>query len=174
MLDAARRGTRTILPTLVILTLLPLLEAATAHAQGTPAPAPPQKVPLPPGILRVFFGTAVRDRSVTGLERCTIPEPLPTPPRFEPDTMEIAYTILVDPKLVKGVTAKVVGDLGCPEPWTRGCIGYTLCDGSVCQNQYGATLSCPNGKALKKGAYKLSLTVGGAGGKTAELPFEIQ
>src|SRR5262249_2227589 len=107
----------------------------------------------------------------TGVARCTIPEPLPAPPRFEPGTTEIAYTVLVDPQAVKGVTAKVVGDLGCAEPWTQGCVGYAVCGGGGCQNQFGATLACPGGKPLKKGSYKLALTVGS---QTVELPFEIQ
>jgi hypothetical protein len=147
----------------------------TASAAPAPAPATSAAPALPPGVLRIRVGTAVRDRSATGIARCMIPEPLPAPPRFEPETAEIAYTVEVDPQMVKAVTGKVVGDLGCPDPWTEGCAGYTVCGGGVCQNQFGATLKCPGDKPLKKGSYTLSLTVGGtAGGKTVEVPFEIQ
>ena len=150
--------------------------AAAPAAQPAPAAAPampatPSGPALPPGVLKILLGTAVRDRSATGVSRCMIPEPLPAPQRFEPDTTEIAYTIAVDPQMVKGVTAKVLGDLGCSEPWTQGCAGYTVCGGGVCQNQYGATVKCPGDKPLKKGSYKLAVTVGD---KTVELPFEIQ
>jgi hypothetical protein len=144
---------------------------AAAPAAVPTAPATPSATALPSGVLRVLVGTAVRDRSATGIPRCKIPEPLPAPPRFEPGTTEIGYTIEVDPQAVKAVTAKVTGDLGCAEPWSEGCAGYTVCGGGVCQNQYGATLKCPGDKPLRKGAYKLSLTVGD---KTAEVPFEIQ
>ncbi len=151
----------------------PTPPAATA-APATPAtattPAPPAPT-LPPGVLRVLLGTAVRDRSATGIPRCMIPQPLPAPQRFEPGTTEIGYTIEVDPQVVKGVTAKVIGDLGCAEPWTQGCPGYTVCGGGVCQNQYGWTVKCPADKPLKKGSFKLSVTVGD---RTVELPFEIQ
>jgi hypothetical protein len=141
----------------------PTAPAATAPAAAAPA--------LPAGVLRVLIGEGIRDRSATGIPRCMIPQPLPAPQRFEPGTTEIAYTIDVDPQVVKGVTAKVVGDLGCAEPWSQGCPGYTVCGGGVCQNQYGATVKCPGDKPLKKGSYKLSFTVGE---RTVELPFEIQ
>ncbi len=173
-------------PTLAALALL-LTTAAhaanAANAASTPAPHAAATAPttasapaapataLPPGVLRVLLGTAVRDRSATGIPRCMIPMPLPAPQRFEPDTTEIGYTIEVDPQVVKGVTAKVIGDLGCAEPWTQGCPGYTICGGGVCQNQYGWTVKCPADKPLKKGAFKLSVTVGD---RTVELPFEIQ
>jgi hypothetical protein len=137
----------------------------------TALPTPAAGPALPAGVLRVLIGEGVRDRSATGIPRCTIPQPLPAPQHFEPGTTEIAYTIEVDPQIVKGVTAKVVGDLGCAEPWSQGCPGYTVCGGGVCQNQYGATVKCPGDKPLKKGSYKLSLTVGD---RTVELPFEIQ
>jgi hypothetical protein len=185
----APRGTRSILAALALL----LSNCATAQPAGsppppsapatpaapalatpaTPAPAATATPALPAGIQQVRFGAAVRDRSATGVARCSIAEPLPAPPRFEPDTMEIAYTIQVDPQAVKGVTAKVVGDLGCAEPWTQGCPGYTVCGGGVCQNQFGATVSCPGGKPLKKGSYQLSLKIG-VDGPTVLLPFEIQ
>jgi hypothetical protein len=173
---------------LVTLALLPR-SAALGQSGGTPPAAAPPAIPaaaalsapsapstttapaLPPGVLRVLFGTAVRDRSFTGVPRCSIPEPLPAPPRFAPGTTEITYAIVVDPQVVKAVTAKVVGDLGCPEPWSLGCPGYAACGSAICQNQYGATVSCPNGKPLNKGSYKLSLAVGD---KTVEVPFEIQ
>ncbi len=174
------------------LAALALLLTATACAGSTPAPAaPPAAVTapaaapaatptapsaaagpaLPAGVLRVRIGEGVRDRSATGIPRCMIPQPLPAPQSFEPGTTEIAYTIDVDPQVVKGVTAKVVGDLGCAEPWSQGCPGYTVCGGGVCQNQYGATVKCPGDKPLKKGSYKLSIAVGE---RTVELPFEIQ
>jgi len=164
------------------LAALVLSGSAAAFAQSAEIPpspppasttsAPLAGAPLPPGVLRVQLGTAVRDRSATGVARCRIPEPLPAPYRFEPGTTEIAYTIEVDPQTVKGVTAKVSGDSGCSaEPWSQGCVGYTVCGGGVCQNQYGATLKCPNDKPLKKGTYKLAITVSG---KTVELPFEVQ
>jgi hypothetical protein len=163
-----------------------LLLASTACTASAPPPAAPAAAPaakpapavaasaapaLPPGVLQILLGEAVRDRSATGVPRCAIPQPLPAPQRFEPGTTEIAYTIAVDPQVVKGVTARVVGDLGCPEPWTQGCAGFTVCGGGVCQNQYGATVKCPGDKPLRKGSYKLSVTVGD---KTVELPFEIQ
>jgi hypothetical protein len=178
-------------PTLAALALLLMAAANTAHATdaanaanaanaaSTPAPmaatapatATPPAPALPPGVLRVLLGEAVRDRSATGIPRCMIPMPLPAPQRFEPGTTEIGYTIEVDPQVVKGVTAKVIGDLGCAEPWTQGCPGYTVCGGGVCQNQYGWTVKCPADKPLKKGSFKLSVTVGD---HTVELPFEIQ
>jgi hypothetical protein len=166
----APRGTRPILAVLAL--LLPSFAAAQTAGSPPPPPAAAPALPaLPAGVQQVRLGAAVRDRSATGVARCMIPEPLPAPPRFEPETTEIAYTILVDPQMVKGVTAKVVGDLGCAEPWTQGCVGYTVCGGGVCQNQFGATVSCPGGKPLKKGSYKLALTVGT---QTIELPFAIQ
>jgi hypothetical protein len=177
MIAAAKRWTR---PGLAVALLISAAcaGAGTSAARKTPAPATtpattaPATAPAPPpGVRRVLVGTAVRDRSATGVARCTIPEPLPAPPRFEPETTEIGYTIEVDPQLVKGVTAKVMGDLGCAEPWSQGCAGYTVCGGGVCQNQYGATVKCPGDKPLKKGSYTLSYTVGG---KTVEVPFEIQ
>jgi hypothetical protein len=181
----APRGTRPILAALAF--LLPGFAAAQTAGSPPPplaasAPAAPAAVAaapaapaLPAGVQQVRLGAAVRDRSATGVARCTIPEPLPAPSRFEPETTEIAYTILVDPQVVKGVTAKVVGDLGCAEPWMQGCAGYTVCGGGVCQNQFGATVSCPGGKPLKKGSYKLAIIiVGSVGTQTIELPFEIQ
>jgi hypothetical protein len=170
-------------PTLAALALLLTTAATAACAASTPAApaaatapaaaAPPAALAtaLPPGVLRVLLGEAVRDRSATGIPRCMIPMPLPAPQRFEPGTTEIAYTIEVDPQVVKGVTAKVIGDLGCAEPWLQGCPGYTVCGGGVCQNQYGWTVKCPADKPLKKGSYKLSFTVGD---HTVEVPFEIQ
>jgi hypothetical protein len=145
--------------------------ATPATAPTPPAAAGPALPTLPAGVVRVLIGEAVRDRSLTGIPRCMIPQPLPAPQHFEPGTTEIGYTIEVDPQVIKGVTAKVIGDLGCAEPWTQGCPGYTVCGGGVCQNQYGSTVKCPADKPLKKGFYKLSLTVGE---KTIELPFEIQ
>jgi hypothetical protein len=163
-------------PTLAAFALL----FATAAWAGSPPPstAPattatgaPTASGLPTGVLRVLIGEAVRDRSATGIPRCMIPQPLPAPQRFEPGTTEIAYTIEVDPLVVKGVTAKVIGDPGCAEPWIQGCPAYTVCGGGVCQSQYGSTVKCPADKPLQKGSYKLSLTVGE---RTVELPFEIQ
>jgi len=175
----APRGTRPILAALAL--LLPSFAAAQTTGSTPPPPAvaaPAATAPaaaaapaFPAGIQQIRLGTAVRDRSATGVARCMIPEPLPAPQRFEPGTTEIAYTIEVDPQVLKTVTAKVVGDLGCAEPWTQGCVGYTVCGGGVCQNQFGATVSCPGGKPLKKGSYKLVLTVGS---QTIELPFAIQ
>jgi hypothetical protein len=175
-----RSGKRAKRPTLAALALLLTTAATAACAASTPAtataPAPPvapatPATTLPPGVLRVLLGEAVRDRSATGIPRCMIPMPLPAPQRFEPGTTEIGYTIEVDPQVVKGVTAKVIGDLGCAEPWSQGCPGYTVCGGGVCQNQYGWTIKCPADRPLKKGSYKLSFAVGD---RTVEVPFEIQ
>ena len=159
MIDFVKCGRR---PTLATLALLLAATACAGSTGSAPAPAPPKPgaAPLastapttpaapaaasaapvlPPGVLRVLIGEAVRDRSATGIPRCMIPQPLPAPQHFEPDTTEIAYTIEVDPQVVKGVTAKVLGDFGCAEPWSQGCPGYTVCGGGVCQNQYGSTV----------------------------------
>jgi len=177
MTVALQRGTRPALAGLAVALLISAgcassgMRKTPAPATSSPAVAAPAALALPPGVLRVLVGTAVRDRSATGVARCMIPEPLPAPQRFEPDTTEIAYTIEVDPQVVKGLTGKVMGDLGCPEPWSEGCVGYTVCGGGVCQSQYGATVKCPGDKPLKKGSYKISFTTGG---KTVEVPFEIQ
>jgi hypothetical protein len=186
------RSSALLLVALVLLAGAPSRAIDAQAAQPSPSTAltnpAASAAALPAGVIKVRFGAAVRDRTLTGVARCTIPEPLAPPPRFEPGGEEMSYVIDVDPLVAKAVEAKVVGDLGCPEPWSKGCVGYTVCGGGVCQNQFGATLSCPDGKALKKGSYRLVVTVTPAVdpakaaqpgmaatvGKTFEVPFEIQ
>ncbi|HXO19473.1 MAG TPA: hypothetical protein VOA87_06055 [Thermoanaerobaculia bacterium] len=149
--------------------------AASDIAQQTAAPATAQPAPpaaaLPAGIQRVLFGAAVQRHAGTGITHCGIPSPLPAPPAFPAGTLSISYVIEVDPTAVKGLEARVVGDLGSADLQTRRCDEVTICGGSVCQTQFGATLSRTDGQPLAPGSYQLEIK---ARGKVVQVPFAIR
>jgi len=127
--------------------------------------------PLLPGVKRVALGQAVSTKDPSKGDVCTIPDPLPSPVEFKAGVTEIAFIIEVDPKTAREVDASILGDLGSEETRGVNCNAYSICGGSVCQTQFGRSLSRQDGKPLKAGSYSLSIEVGG---KSMSVPFTIK
>lgn len=129
-----------------------------------PQIAPPR---LPPGVKTVTFGTAHRYFG-PGKEMCVIVYPLPGGV-FERGVTQITYAVELEPRVVKGASARVVAPAG-QELTAIGCNVFTPIKGGFSQTQLGNTLSRVDKAPLQPGRYTLRITVDG---QSAEVPFQV-
>lgn len=126
---------------------------------------------LPPGVVRVVFGTAQRTTNSAGTETCRIPTPLPAPASFDRGVTEITYAVELEPKSVKRAAAQLVAPSGQSVLNAVPCNVLTLVARGFSQTQLGNTVSRADKRPLAPGVYKIRITIDG---QTAEVSFTIK
>jgi hypothetical protein len=135
-------------------------------AQPTSASLAPEAIALPPGVEKVAIGTGFNNQ-----DDCDILAPLPAPIEFPSGTSEFAFQVVIDPERASGLNIAVDGPGMAAGVVGINCDKYAIIMGAPAQYQWGATLSPAGGEAFLPGTYVLTVT---AGGRTVEMPFEIE
>lgn len=152
---------RKLFPTSIAMMIAILSQSGTAVAQAS----------LPLGVKRILLGQAVTTKDPAKGMTCTIPKPLSDPVRFEAGVTEIAYVVEVDPGAARQVKTSIIGDVGTTATKGSNCNAYSICAGSICQTQFGSSLSRSDGRPLKPGSYTLSVDLNG---QNIKVPFSIK
>jgi hypothetical protein len=143
-----------------VLSVLLLILPMAGEAQVRPT--------LPPGVVRVSFGTAHRYYG-PGKEMCAIVFPLPSA-EFERGTTELSYAVELEPQKVKKASARVLGESSQPLRAVP-CNVFAPVPGGFTQTQIGSTISRADKAPLAPGRYTLRIVVDG---RTADVPFTIK
>lgn len=126
---------------------------------------------LPPGVVRVLFGTARRTTNSAGTETCRVADALTSPAVFPRGVTEITYTVELEPAVVKKAAAQMIAPVDQGTLTAVPCNVFTLVPRGFSQTQIGNTVSRADRKPLAAGAYKVRILVDG---ESVDVPFTVK